>query len=49
MNIFQPLRRWSRYHEIYGELQRKSDRQLHDIGISRDEISRIAKSAVREA
>lgn len=46
MHILQPLRRWSRYQEIRRELHRKSDRQLHDMGMSRDRISTIARKAV---
>lgn len=47
MNIFQPLQRWSRYRKTRFELSSKSDRELHDMGIVREEISAMAKAAAR--
>ena len=37
------------YNETYSELEVLSDRELHDIGISRFEIPAVARQAVKQA
>lgn len=39
--------RWQKYSRTYSELQNLTDRDLADLGISRGDISRIAREAVR--
>ena len=38
---------WKRYSRTVSELQSLSNRELADLGIARNDISRIAKDAVR--
>lgn len=38
---------WKRYSRTVSELQSLSNRELADLGISRSDIGRIAKDAVR--
>ncbi len=47
MDLFEPIRTWSRARKIRFELYAQSDRQLHDMGMARDQISEIAKAAAR--
>lgn len=48
MNLFKPLQRWSSYRNTRFELSSKSDRELHDMGIAREEISALARAAARK-
>ena len=41
------LRRWRRYRETVRELQGLSSRELNDLGITRPDISRLAREAAR--
>jgi uncharacterized protein YjiS (DUF1127 family) len=41
--ILSKIRAYWRYHEAASELSRLSNRELQDIGISRDEIDAIAR------
>jgi uncharacterized protein YjiS (DUF1127 family) len=45
--IYGRYRRWRRYRETVRELQGLSTRDLHDLGISRGEIGRLAREASR--
>lgn len=45
--IVRMLRVWRRYSESLRELNRLDDRELHDIGVSRCEIKRIAWETAR--
>jgi uncharacterized protein YjiS (DUF1127 family) len=46
MNLLRSYRNWRAYRDTVTELGRLSNRQLQDVGISRDEIRRIARDAV---
>lgn len=43
------MRRRARYNNTVAELNRLSDRALHDLGISRGEIKFLAKQNAAEA
>jgi uncharacterized protein YjiS (DUF1127 family) len=43
--IIQKIEAWRRYREVTRELSQMSDHELADIGISRCEISNIARGA----
>lgn len=45
-SLFSSVRRWRHYRDTVQELSRLSDRELDDIGISRSEISRIARRSL---
>ena len=46
VNLLQNiLRLWAQhraFHAVYAELARHSDRELHDMGLARDELARLA-------
>jgi len=46
MNMARKLNNWRKYRETVNELDRMSDRELHDLGIGRSDIRRVARSAV---
>lgn len=46
-NIVRSYNNWRRYRETCGELNRLSQRELSDLGISRADIPSIARQAVR--
>ncbi|MBZ9726275.1 DUF1127 domain-containing protein [Mesorhizobium sp. CO1-1-11] len=46
MNLMRNYRNWRVYRETVTELGRLSNRQLHDLGIVRDEIKIIARQAI---
>lgn len=46
MNLIRNYRNWRVYRETVTELGRLSNRQLHDLGIVRDEIKIIARKAI---
>jgi len=48
MDIFEPVLAWRRASEIRRELNSRSDRQLQDLGMSRDMIAQFAKNAARK-
>jgi uncharacterized protein YjiS (DUF1127 family) len=46
MNIARKLNNWRKYRETINELGRMTDRELHDLGIGRSDIRRVARTAV---
>ena len=46
MNIARSLTNWRKYRQTITELGRMSDRELRDLGIGREDIRRVARSAV---
>lgn len=46
MNIARKLSNWRKYRETVTELDRMTDRELHDLGIGRSDIRRVARTAV---
>lgn len=46
MNLIRNYRNWRVYRETVTELGRLSNRQLHDLGIVRDEIKIVARQAI---
>lgn len=43
MNLIRNYRNWRRVRETINELNRLSNRELADVGISRTEIDRVAR------
>ena len=46
MNLVRTLKNWRRYNETVRELNRLNSHQLSDLGISRSDIERVARSAI---
>lgn len=46
MNLIRNYRNWRRYRETVSELSRLSNRELHDLGISRSDIPAVARKAI---
>ncbi|CDX25655.1 conserved hypothetical protein [Mesorhizobium plurifarium] len=46
MNLIRSYRNWRVYRDTVAELGRLSNRQLHDLGIVRDEIKMVARKAI---
>jgi uncharacterized protein YjiS (DUF1127 family) len=46
MNLIRSYRNWRVYRDTVSELGRLSNRQLHDLGIVRDEIKMVARKAI---
>ena len=46
MNLIRNYRNWRVYRSTVNELGRLSNRQLHDLGIVRDEIKTVARKAI---
>jgi uncharacterized protein YjiS (DUF1127 family) len=46
MNLAQSYKNWRTYRNTVAELDRLSNRDLSDLGISRTDIRRVARSAV---
>ena len=46
MNMMRNYRNWRAYRETVNELGRLSNRQLHDLGMIRDEIKEVARKSV---
>ena len=46
MNIVRTYRNWRRYRDTVSELAQLSNRDLADLGIAREDISRVAKRAI---
>jgi uncharacterized protein YjiS (DUF1127 family) len=47
MGIRQTLKKWSAYQQTVRELASLDNRQLNDLGISRNEIQKIARDHAR--
>ncbi|HEY9013411.1 MAG TPA: DUF1127 domain-containing protein [Devosia sp.] len=47
MGIRQTLKKWAAYQQTVRELNALDNRQLNDLGISRTDISRIARDHAR--
>ncbi|PSM18739.1 MULTISPECIES: DUF1127 domain-containing protein [Nitratireductor] len=43
MSLIHNYRNWRRYRHAVNELNRLSDRELHDIGLNRAEIPVVAR------
>lgn len=46
MNLIRTIKGWRRYNETVRELSRLNSRELQDIGITRADIEKIARSAM---
>ena len=46
MNLVRSYNNWRRYRETVNELNRLSQRELADLGISRGEINSVARRAI---
>lgn len=46
MNLIRNYRNWRRYRETVSELGRLSNRELSDIGFTRNEIRSAARRAI---
>lgn len=46
MNLVRSYRNWRRYRDTVNELNRLSNRELTDLGISRSDIPFVAKKAI---
>jgi len=46
MNLIRNYRNWRRYRETVSELGRLSNRGLSDLGIAREDISKVARKAI---
>ncbi len=46
MNLIRNYRNWRRYRETVSELNRLSNRELNDLGISRSDIHSVARKAL---
>lgn len=47
MNISRSFNNWRKYRQTVTELGRMTNRELHDLGIDRADIQRVAREAVR--
>jgi uncharacterized protein YjiS (DUF1127 family) len=47
MNIARSFNNWRKYRETVNELDRMSNRELGDLGITRESIRSVARAAVR--
>jgi uncharacterized protein YjiS (DUF1127 family) len=45
MSLARSINNWRKYRKTVEELGRMSNRNLHDLGISRDDIHAVARSA----
>ncbi len=45
MNIRKSFKRWQSYHRTIRELSSLDNRSLHDLGINRGDIERIARES----
>ncbi len=45
--MFEFVRRWQRYNRTVSELNHLSNRELADLGLTRSDIPRIAREAIR--
>ena len=46
MNIVRSYNNWRRYRETVNELNRLSQRELADLGISRNDITSVARRSI---
>ena len=46
MNLIRNYRNWRRYRETVSELNRLSNRELNDLGISRSDIPHVARRSI---
>ena len=46
MNLIRNYRNWRRYRETVSELNRLSNRELNDLGITRSDIPSVARRAI---
>jgi uncharacterized protein YjiS (DUF1127 family) len=46
MNLIRNYRNWRRYRETVSELDRLSNRELADLGITRSDIPFVARKSV---
>ena len=46
MNLVRSYNNWRRYRETVNELNRLSQRELADLGISRGDIAPVARRAI---
>jgi uncharacterized protein YjiS (DUF1127 family) len=46
MNLIRNYRNWRRYRETVSELDRLSNRELADLGITRNDIPFVARKSV---
>ncbi|ACP23380.1 hypothetical protein NGR_b19330 (plasmid) [Sinorhizobium fredii NGR234] len=46
MNVARSFNNWRKYRQTVAELGRMSTRELHDLGIDRADIQRVARAAV---
>lgn len=46
MNLIRNYRNWRRYRQTVGELNRLSNRELNDLGISRGDIPFVARNSL---
>jgi uncharacterized protein YjiS (DUF1127 family) len=47
MGLVQSFSKWRKYRETCSELNRMSERELADLGISRSDIPFVARRSVR--
>ena len=45
MNITRSFNNWRKYRQTVTELGRMTNRELHDLGIDRSDIHRVAREA----
>jgi len=45
MNITRSFNNWRKYRQTVTELGRMTNRELHDLGIDRSDINRVAREA----
>ncbi|MBB5572397.1 MULTISPECIES: DUF1127 domain-containing protein [Rhizobium] len=45
MNLTRSFNNWRKYRQTVNELGRMSTRELHDLGIDRSDIRRVAREA----
>lgn len=46
MNLIRNYRNWRRYRETVSELNRLTNRELNDLGITRASIREVARKAI---
>lgn len=46
MNLINNYKKWLKYRETYNELNRLTQRELADLGLTRHDISTVARRAV---
>lgn len=47
MSLVKSFSNWRKYRQTVTELGRMSTRELHDLGIDRADIRRVARDAIR--